>query len=82
MRAHPRSLLGRMRPYPMSTEVETVLLFLYQVVAPVAWIPYVLLGAVVFNALSALDRVRRSIGFRLQKPADIANGGQQAALVR
>lgn len=80
-RAHPRSFFRRLRPYPTSTEVETVLLFLYPVAAPAAWFPFVTLGAGAFYALSALDSVRRVIAFHRQRPASLMNGGPQSTSV-
>lgn len=77
-RAHPRSLLGRLRPYPTSTEVETVLLFLYPVAAPATWFPYLTLGAAAFYALSALDSVRRVVASHSPKPPRSVNGIPEA----
>jgi phosphatidylglycerophosphate synthase len=50
---------GRLRPYPGSTEVETVVLFLFPLLLPVDWFAPVGAAATAFYVISALDSARR-----------------------
>ncbi len=50
---------SRFRPYPSSVEVETLVLVLFPLFAPISWFPYTALAASIFYLISALDSVRR-----------------------